>query len=111
VVETVIQTPSSGLRAQDGVPTERVRDPRPRRIPEHWWGYVLLAPAVLMVVGMILYPVAYSFWVSLHHKHAYLPIETWAGLSNFHYFLFEDPEFWRSLKLGAIYAFGSVTLR
>ena len=111
MVETVIQTPSSGLRAQDGVPTERVRDPRPRRIPEHWWGYVLLAPAVLMVVGMILYPVAYSFWVSLHHKHAYLPIETWAGLSNFHYFLFEDPEFWRSLKLGAIYAFGSVVLQ
>ena len=29
-----------------------------RRIPEHWWGYLLVAPAMLMVMGLILYPVS-----------------------------------------------------
>lgn len=82
-----------------------------RRLPEHMWGYVLLTPAVVMVLGLILYPVAYSFWLSLHSKHAYMPIETFVGFENFRFFLFEDEEFWRSLRLGAIYAFGSVALQ
>ena len=86
-------------------------DPRGRRIPEHWWGYVLLTPAVVLVFGLILYPVVYSFWLSLHSKHAYLPIQTFIGLDNFILFFTEDPEFWRSLKLGFIYAFGSVSLQ
>jgi hypothetical protein len=57
----------------------------------------LLAP-VVMLVTLILYPVAYSFWVSLHHKHAYLPIQTRAGLPTSN-FPSEDPSS-RSLKLG-----------
>jgi multiple sugar transport system permease protein len=89
----------------------RLRRIRPRRIPESWWGYVLVAPAMLMVAGLILYPVGYSFWISLHSKHAYLPIQTFVGLENYRFFLFEDQEFWRSLKLGAIYAFGSLFLQ
>lgn len=85
--------------------------PRGRRIPEHWWGYVLLAPVVVLVLSLILYPVAYSFWLSLHAKHAYLPIENFIGLENFRFFLTDDDGFWRSLKLGAIFAFGSVALQ
>lgn len=90
---------------------DELRPARGRRIPEHWWGYVLLAPAVLLVVGLILYPVVYSFWISLHAKHAYLPIQTFIGLENYAFFLTDSDGFWRSLKLGAIYAFGSVALQ
>jgi multiple sugar transport system permease protein len=84
---------------------------RGRRIPEHWWGYILLAPAMLMVAGLILYPVLYSFWISLHSKHAYLPIQTYVGLENYRFFIFEDPEFWRSLWLGTQFAVGSLVLQ
>jgi multiple sugar transport system permease protein len=84
---------------------------RGRRIPEHWWGYLLVAPAMLMVMGLILYPVIYSFWLSVHSKHAYLPIETFVGLENFRFFLTDYEGFWRSLRLGAIYAFGTVALQ
>jgi multiple sugar transport system permease protein len=82
-----------------------------RRIPEHWWGYLLVAPAMLMVMGLILYPVVYSFWLSVHSKHAYLPIETFVGLDNFRFFLTDYEGFWRSLRLGAVYAFGTVALQ
>lgn len=85
--------------------------PRERRVPEHYWGYVLAAPAVLLVVTLILYPVVYSFWLSVHEKHAYLPLQTFVGLDNFKYFLTDYDGFWRSLKLGAIYAAGSVGLQ
>lgn len=82
-----------------------------RRIPEHWWGYLLVAPAMLLVMGLILYPVIYSFWLSVHSKHAYLPIETFIGLDNFRFFLTDSEGFWRSLRLGTIYAFGTVALQ
>lgn len=88
-----------------------LRPVRGRRIPEHWWGYFLLSPAVLLVLSLILYPVLYSFWLSLHSKHAYLPIQTFVGLENYAFFLIDEEGFWRSLKLGAIYAFGSVALQ
>jgi multiple sugar transport system permease protein len=84
---------------------------KPRRIPEHWWGYVLLAPAIALVLGLVLYPVAYSFWLSLHSKHAYMPIQNWVGLDNFIFFMTDYDGFWRSLWLGVIYAFGTVTLQ
>lgn len=86
-------------------------DLRPRRVPEHWWGYLLLLPAVVLVLGLVLYPVGYSFWLSLHSKHAYMPIQTWVGLENFLFFLTDYEGFWRSLWLGTIYAFGTVTLQ
>lgn len=82
-----------------------------RRIPEHWWGYLLMVPAIVLVSGLILYPVIYSFWLSLHNKHAYLPIQTFIGLDNYLFFLTDYEGFWRSVKLGAVYAFGTVTLQ
>ncbi len=83
-----------------------------RRVPQWLWGWLLLAPALLLVLGLILYPVAYSFWLSLHSKHAYLPVQTFVGLDNYLFFLTQDREgFWRSLWLGTIYAVGSVALQ
>ena len=83
-----------------------------RKIPEHYWGYILLSPAVFMVLALILYPVAYSFWLSFHSKHAYLPITKFIAFENYRR-MYEDAggDFWRSIELGAIYAFGSVSLQ
>ena len=88
----------------------RVRAVQPRRMSESTWGYFLILPAVLLVLGLILYPVVYSGWLSLHNKHAYLPIETFIGFQNFAA-MFKDGEFWRSIQLGAIYGIGSVGLQ
>lgn len=82
-----------------------------RKIPEHYWGYVLLAPAVLLVLALILYPTVYSFWLSFHNKHAYLPTTNYIAFENYRRLFFEADDFWRSIKLGAIYAFGSVGLQ
>ncbi len=82
-----------------------------RKLPEHYWGYVLLLPALLLVLGLILYPVVYSFWLSFHSKHAYLLVTNFIGFENYRRLFFESEDFWRSIELGAIYAFGSVGLQ
>ena len=84
---------------------------RGRRIPEHYWGYLLLAPAVAMVLALILYPVIYSGWLSFHFKHAYLPLQTFIGLEYYRELLLDGDGFWRSVYLGAIYGFGSSILQ
>ena len=62
------------------------------------------------LLGLILYPVAYSVWLSLFSKHAYLPVQEFVGLGNYASYL-QNPEFWRSVYLGAVFAGGSVVLQ
>lgn len=70
---------------------------------EHLIGYVTILPAFALILGLILYPVAYSIWLSLLEKHSFFPQERFVGLENYFY-LWKDPEFWSSLKLGVIYS-------
>ena len=72
--------------------------------------YLLIAPSLAILLGLILYPVAYSVWLSLFSKHAYLPVQEFVGLGNYASYL-QNPEFWRSVYLGAVFAGGSVVLQ
>jgi multiple sugar transport system permease protein len=72
--------------------------------------YLLILPSLAVLIGLILYPVAYSIWLSLFSKHAYLPVQEFVGLGNYASYL-QNPEFWRAVYLGAIFAGGSVTLQ
>jgi multiple sugar transport system permease protein len=70
-----------------------------------------LTPAIVLVLGLILYPVLYSFYLSFFSKHAFFPTETFIGFENYIRFLSDTEDFWRSVKLGAIYAFSTVILQ
>lgn len=65
----------------------------PRRLP-----YLLIAPAGLLMVGFIAYPVISVFYYSLRH---YNPTKPWrdgfAGFDNFVTAFTEDPQFWQTL--------------
>ena len=103
--DTTTSTSNVRPRREAPLPT------RGRRVPEHYWVYLLLAPAVAMVLALILYPVIYSGWLSFHFKHAYLPMQTFVGLENYRDLLSDTDGFWRSVYLGAIYGFGSTILQ
>jgi multiple sugar transport system permease protein len=66
-------------------------------------GILVVSPALLLILGLIVYPVAYSLWLSLLEKHSFFPQERFIGLENYIY-LWGDPEFWTSLWLGVIYS-------
>jgi multiple sugar transport system permease protein len=108
----VASAPGIAAAERAGSAAWRGRPLRERRVPEWAWGVLLLVPAFALVAALILYPVVYSFWLSLHNKHAYLPVQTFVGLDHFVFFLTRDFDgFWRSLWLGTIYAVGSVALQ
>jgi multiple sugar transport system permease protein len=66
-------------------------------------GLLGVAPALLLIGALILYPVGYAVWLSLLDKHSFFPAERWVGLSNY-LRLARDGEFWESLRLGVVYA-------
>jgi ABC-type sugar transport system permease subunit len=68
---------------------------------EQLWGWLTIAPALILILGLTLYPVAYSIWLSLLEKHSFFPDERFVGLDNYLY-LWKDPEFWSSLWLGVV---------
>jgi len=73
-------------------------------------GVLGVLPAVLLIAGLIAYPVAYSIWLSLLDKHSFFPAERWVGLANYAYLL-RAAEFWDSLWKGIVYAGGTTALQ
>ena len=56
-------------------------------------GWLLLAPSLLLLGGLVVFPIAYNVWLSLHDKHAFMPVQRFVGLKHYVYFA-QDPEFW-----------------
>ncbi|GAA2991962.1 sugar ABC transporter permease [Streptosporangium longisporum] len=74
-------------------PRTRRRPGRASRTP-----YVLIAPAVIAMLGFLVYPMAGVLYYSLQHYNVTRPWDNgFAGLDNFRTLLFEDPLFWQSL--------------
>src|SRR5262245_1807262 len=83
---------------------------RPRRVSAALTGLVLVLPAVVLLLGLTLYPVVYGAWISAFNKHSFFPEQTFVGLANYAYVL-SDPGFWDSVRLGTIYALSSIALQ
>ena len=73
-------------------------------------GYLTIAPALFLILGLTLYPVGYSIWLSLLEKHSFFPQERFIGLENYIY-LWSDPEFWSSFWLGLVYSFWTIVFQ
>jgi multiple sugar transport system permease protein len=74
-----------------------------RRLPPAALGWLGIAPSLLLIAGLILYPVGYAIWLSLLDKHSFFPTERWVGLDNYRD-IAGDPEFWDSMWKGTVYA-------
>jgi len=81
-----------------------------RRLPEAVLGVLWILPALVLIAGLILYPVAYAIWLSLFDKHSFFPAERWVGLGNYAR-IAGDAEFWDSLWKGVVYAGASTVLQ
>jgi multiple sugar transport system permease protein len=66
-------------------------------------GWLLLAPSLLLLGGLVVFPILYNLWLSLFDKHAFLPVQAFVGLRHYRYFA-GDPEFWSSFWHGVVYA-------
>ena len=82
---------------------------KPKR-REQLAGVLTISPALILILGLTLYPVAYSIWLSLLEKHSFFPQQRFIGLENYFY-LWKDAEFWSSLWLGIVYSIWTIVLQ
>jgi len=82
---------------------------KPKR-REQLAGVLTISPALILILGLTLYPVAYSIWLSLLEKHSFFPQERFVGLENYFY-LSKDAEFWSSLWLGVVYSIWTIVFQ
>ena len=73
-------------------------------------GWLLLAPSLCLLGGLVVFPVLYNVWLSLFDKHAFMPVQTFVGLRHYRYFA-SDPEFWSSFYYGCVYAGATMVLQ
>ncbi|WP_028988159.1 carbohydrate ABC transporter permease [Thermicanus aegyptius] len=66
-------------------------------------GYLLIAPAFLLIVTVILYPIVYNIWLSFH-KVSLNPKkpDIFIGLQNY-LELLRDTDFWQSISITLLY--------
>lgn len=69
--------------------------------------YVFIVPAVAWVLGIVVYPISYSIWLSVHGVLMVEPDPPFVGLDNFARILGSDA-FWESLRLTMVWTGGSL---
>lgn len=74
--------------------------------------YLLLAPALAILIGFLLFPLVWNVYLSLHDVSLTTILGDWkyVGLKNFENLL-RDPDFHTSLQVSLIFVGGSVALQ
>lgn len=78
--------------------------------PQPFLFFVLNSPAILLLLGLVLYPIVYSFWLSLHAYNLRQPNRVrFIGLDNYATVLASD-QFWSAAGNTAMFCVASITL-
>lgn len=70
-------------------------------------GYILLLPLILVLFGLLAYPIFTALGITLQDKTVGMP-GRFIGLENYRELLFDDPVFWQVVRNGFIFTIGSV---
>lgn len=78
--------------------------------PQPFLFFVLNSPAILLLLGLVFYPIVYSFWLSLHAYNLRQPNRVrFIGLDNYATILASD-QFWAAAGTTALFCLGSISL-
>lgn len=98
----------SPTRADSDAPRKETTAPRITRLSDTALAYVMNAPALVVICAIVAYPIAYSFWLSLHRYNLKDPTgNAFIGLQNY-FSLLNDGDFLNSLKVS--FEFAAVVL-
>ena len=80
-------------------------------ISDRKFGIALLAPALLFIGLLFVYPIIYSFYMSFHEKDPFsTDAAPYVAVDNFQT-LMEEEAFWTAFKNGLIFSFSTVILQ
>ena len=79
-----------------------------RRVPVHW---LLLAPALLFVSAMALFPLVYSFVLGFREWKLARSVTPgdWVGFQNYWYSLTDDPDFLEAMRVTAVFVVSNMS--
>ena len=80
------------------------------RLSSQKTGMLLIAPAIVLICALLVYPVMYGVWLSLFKKHSFFPDQRFVGLANYLYLL-KDSDFWMSVWYGTVYSASTIVLQ
>ena len=92
--------PQSGLR----------QSVRQKLGPDFALGWALLVPLIVVLFGLLAYPIVTAIGITLQDKTIGMPGH-FIGLENYRKLLFEDANFWRVVQNTLIFTIGSVALK
>lgn len=74
--------------------------------------YLFLLPAIIILFLFLFFPLVWNIYISLHDVSILTIIKEWefVGFENFNS-IFEDPNFFNSLKVTIVFVFGTVLLQ
>jgi len=74
--------------------------------------YLFLLPAIIILFLFLFFPLLWNIYISLHDVSILTIIKDWefVGFENFNN-IFEDPNFFNSLKVTLVFVFGTVLLQ
>jgi multiple sugar transport system permease protein len=76
--------------------------------PQPFLAFALNSPAILLLVAMMLFPILYSAFLSVHRYNLRRPkIFDFIGLGNYGQIL-SDPQFWNAARITALFSIGSI---
>jgi multiple sugar transport system permease protein len=78
-------------------------------LPDRWLAHALLWPALLALALVFIYPLIYSFWISLHVYNITRPAR-FVGLDNY-LLILQDARVWESFGVSVTFAVISLTLQ
>ncbi|HVQ74373.1 MAG TPA: sugar ABC transporter permease [Candidatus Binatia bacterium] len=80
-----------------------------RQRAERREGLLYLAPALLVLGALTVYPSLWVIWLSLQRRIPIFGIERFEGVGNYR-FLAADPRFWNAVEVTLVFAIASVAL-
>jgi multiple sugar transport system permease protein len=96
------QTGRAGGKEQEGTSGRTAQTRR------NFQPYLFIAPALLVMIGVALYPLLFVLWLSLRREMPIFDLSHFVGWNNY-VFLWHDPRFWHSLANTLYFTAISVT--
>lgn len=107
MAEPVAEGPADRPRAERRIQARTVRGQVSLLLTRHYVFFLLL-PAILVMTAVVVYPIGYAGWLSLHFKQL-LGATSFAGLGNYARLL-GDASFWSAMVHTVIYVVVAVCL-
>lgn len=113
-IATQEQAEHIGRSLRKGAPVKQIlkRGPvafsvRQRR---NLWGVLFVLPAIVFLLAVMIGPIFFNFWLSLHKWNPLAALSTmeWIGFENYTYLLTVDTQFWAALRNSTTYAVARV---